>query len=283
MTDAEAALLGLVQGLTEFLPVSSDGHLVIVQRLLGIAEKGIVFEIVVHVATLLSVLLFYRERVSLLVRGVLARRPEALRYGGKLVLATLPAVVAALVLGDFLESQFESARAAAFGLLVTGAVLWTTRHRFAALRPGELSWSTAFWMGCAQAIAILPGVSRSGLTLAAALALGVAPLAAAEFSFLMSVAAIAGAAVWTFPDLLSVSGRVRRGPGDGSGDGADRRRRRDLVLRPPAAQRRAALVRVLRLGRRPRDARLATRARRLTLLRAPPQAKRAASQRRAEA
>jgi undecaprenyl-diphosphatase len=203
VTDAEAALLGLVQGLTEFLPVSSDGHLVIVQRLLGIAEKGIVFEIVVHVATLVSVLIFYRERVALLVRGVLAGSPEALRYGGKLLLATLPAVVAAVTLGDFLESQFESARAAAFGLLITGAVLWTTRHRFASMRPGEPGWSTALWMGCAQAIAILPGVSRSGLTLAAALALGVAPMAAAEFSFLMSVAAILGAAVWTFPDLLA--------------------------------------------------------------------------------
>jgi undecaprenyl-diphosphatase len=203
VTDAEAALLGVVQGLTEFLPVSSDGHLVIVQRLLGIAESGIVFEIVVHVATLVSVLLFYRERVAALVRGVLARQPEALRYGGKLIVATLPAVLAALVLGDFLKSQFESARAAAFGLLVTGAVLWTTRHRFAAIRSDALSWSTAFWMGCAQAIAILPGVSRSGLTLAAALALGVAPMAAAEFSFLMSVAAIAGAAVYTLPDLMA--------------------------------------------------------------------------------
>jgi undecaprenyl-diphosphatase len=203
VTDAEAALLGVVQGLTEFLPVSSDGHLVIAQRLLGIVEKGIVFEIVVHVATLVSVLLVYRERVSLLVRGVLARQPDALRYVGKLGVATLPAVAVTLVVGDFLESQFESARAAAFGLLVTGAVLWTTRHRFAAARPGELSWSTAFWMGCAQAIAILPGVSRSGLTLAAALALGVAPMAAAEFSFLMSVVAISGAAVWTLPDLMS--------------------------------------------------------------------------------
>jgi undecaprenyl-diphosphatase len=203
VTGAEAALLGLVQGLTEFLPVSSDGHLVIAQRLLGIAEKGMVFEIVVHVATLASVLIFYRERVLELVRGVLAGRPEAWRYGGKLAVATLPAVVATLGFGDFLESQFESARAAALGLLVTGAVLWTTRHSFASARLSEPGWSTALWMGCAQALAILPGVSRSGLTLAAALALGVAPVAAAEFSFLMSVAAISGAAVWALPDLLA--------------------------------------------------------------------------------
>ena len=203
MSDAEAALLGLVQGLTEFLPVSSDGHLVIAERLLGVSEKGMVFVIAVHVATLVSVLLFYRERVSELVRGVLTLRPEALRYAGKLVVATLPAVVAAVTIGDFLESQFESTRAAAIGLLITGAVLWTTRHTYASARFDAPSWSTAFWMGWAQAIAILPGVSRSGLTLAAALALGVAPVAAAEFSFLMSIAAIAGAAVWALPELLA--------------------------------------------------------------------------------
>jgi undecaprenyl-diphosphatase len=203
VTDAEGALLGLVQGLTEFLPVSSDGHLVIAQRLLGIAERGMVFEIVVHVATLAATLLFYRARVGALVRGALAREPDALRYGAKLAVATLPAVVAALAFGDLLEAQFESARVAALGLLFTGAVLWTTRRTFASARLAEPGWSTALWMGCAQALAILPGVSRSGLTLAAALALGVAPLAAAEFSFLMGVAAITGAAVWALPELLA--------------------------------------------------------------------------------
>jgi undecaprenyl-diphosphatase len=203
VNDAEAALLGLVQGLTEFLPVSSDGHLVIAQSLLGIAEKGMVFEIVVHVATLVSVLLFFRRRVVELVRGVLGGQRDALVYGGKLVVATLPAVVATLAFGDFLESQFESARVAAIGLLITGAVLWTTRHTAASASLASPSWSTALLMGCAQAVAILPGVSRSGLTLAAALALGLAPVAAAEFSFLMSVAAIAGAAVWTLPELIA--------------------------------------------------------------------------------
>ena len=203
MTDLEAALLGVVQGLTEFLPVSSDGHLVIAERLLGVTEKGMVFVIAVHVATLASVLLFYRERVKELARGVLTGRSEALRYGGKLVVATLPAVIATLLIGDFLEAQFQSTRAAAVGLLATGAVLWTTRKTFASARLPEPGWGTAFWMGCAQAVAILPGVSRSALTLAAALALGVAPIAAAEFSFLMSVAAISGAAVWALPELLA--------------------------------------------------------------------------------
>jgi undecaprenyl-diphosphatase len=203
VNDAEAALLGLVQGLTEFLPVSSDGHLVIAQNLLGIAEKGMVFEIVVHVATLVSVLLFFRTRVIELVRGILSGNGDAWTYGGKLVVATLPAVALTLAFGDFLESQFESARVAAIGLLITGAVLWTTRRTAASASLVSPSWSTALLMGCAQAVAILPGVSRSGLTLAAALALGLAPVAAAEFSFLMSVAAIAGAAVWTLPELIA--------------------------------------------------------------------------------
>jgi undecaprenyl-diphosphatase len=210
VTDGEAALLGVVQGLTEFLPVSSDGHLVIAERLLGISEQGLLFIIAVHVATLASVLLFYRERVTELVRGVLTGRPDALRYGAKLVVATLPAVIATLAFGDLLESTFSSTRAAAVGLLITGAVLWTTRRTFASAHQAEPGWSTALWMGCAQAIAILPGVSRSGLTLAAALALGVAPLAAAEFSFLMSVAAISGAAIWALPELLAApSGHSR--------------------------------------------------------------------------
>jgi undecaprenyl-diphosphatase len=203
VTDAEAALLGVLQGLTEFLPISSSGHLVIAQSLLGIAQHGIVFEIAVHVATLLSVLLFFRGRVIQLARGVLAGHPDALGYGGKLALATLPAVVAELSLGEFFSAQFESARSAALGLIATGAVLWTTRRRFAPERPGDPGWGAAFWIGCAQAIAILPGVSRSGLTLAAALALGVTPVAAAEFSFLMSVVVIAGAVIWTLPDLLA--------------------------------------------------------------------------------
>jgi undecaprenyl-diphosphatase len=200
----EAMFLGLIQGLTEFLPVSSSGHLVIAQTLLGLEHKGVAFEVVLHVATLLSVLIFYRRRVIELVLGVATGRADALGYVGKLCVATLPAVLAVLALGDALEAQFESARTAGVGLLVTGAVLWTTRRTAARAVAGEPTWGVAFLIGCAQAVAILPGISRSGSTVAAALALGVAPVAAAEFSFLMSVIAIAGAAVRTLPELASL-------------------------------------------------------------------------------
>jgi undecaprenyl-diphosphatase len=205
VTGAEAIVLGLVQGLTEFLPVSSSGHLVVAQALMGIREQGLLFEITVHVATLVSVLVFYRRRVGELVVGAVRGRPEAWRYGGKLVVATLPAVAAALLLGDWLDAQFDHPAVAGAGLLVTGAVLWTTRRTVARGVASEPGWGAALGIGCAQAFAILPGVSRSGSTVAAALALGVEPLAAAEFSFLMSVAAITGAAVRSAPDLARVS------------------------------------------------------------------------------
>jgi undecaprenyl-diphosphatase len=200
----EALLLGAVQGLTEFFPVSSSGHLLMLQEILGIHEEGILFEIVVHVATLASVLVFYRRRVAHLAYGVLKRDPAAWQYAGKLGLATLPAVLAVIFAGDFFEAQFESPHVAAVGLLFTGAILWTTRSSIGSASAEEPSWRVALAIGCAQVLAILPGISRSGITVATALALGVAPVAAAEFSFLMSVIAIAGAAVRSLPGVTSV-------------------------------------------------------------------------------
>jgi undecaprenyl-diphosphatase len=202
----EAALLGLVQGLTEFLPVSSDGHLVIAETLLGMRTDGIVFEVAVHVGTLVAVLWYYRERLRALLAGVLAGAPEALRYTAKLAVATVPAVLAALLARDFFERQFDRPAVAGLGLLATGTILMTTRWTQAGATQGEPGWLHALLIGCAQVAAILPGVSRSGCTVAAALGLRVAPLAAAEFSFLMSIPAIAGAAVLQLPDLLGLTG-----------------------------------------------------------------------------
>jgi undecaprenyl-diphosphatase len=205
LSDWVAALLGLVQGLSEFLPISSSGHLVMAEELLGVNSPGILFEIAVHVATLVSVLVFYRGRILELLRGALAGSRKAWSYVGKLALATLPAVVAALLALDFFESLFEAPVVAGVGLLITGAFLTTTRSTLPRAQHEEPSWAQAFWIGCAQVVAIVPGISRSGTTVAAALALGVAPLAAAEFSFLMSVAAIVGAAVLQIPEAAGAS------------------------------------------------------------------------------
>jgi undecaprenyl-diphosphatase len=204
VSEVQALLLGLVQGLTEFLPVSSSGHLVIASTLLGIESEGIVFEIAVHAATLLAVVVFYHRRVGELAGGGLGGRAGAWRYIGKLGLGTLPAVALVLVAGDFLESLFEVPAVVGVALLVTGGFLWTTKATLPRAGAAEPSWSAALLIGCAQAVAIVPGISRSGATVAAALALGVAPLAAAEFSFLLAVVAIAGATVRALPEAAAL-------------------------------------------------------------------------------
>ena len=206
MNEFEALGLGIVQGLTEFLPVSSSGHLVLVQHLLDVGGEGdLVFEVAVHVATLVATLVFYRKRIAGLVAGALRGRAEDWRYTGKLALGTLPAVAVALLAKEWIEASFAVPWVAGVGLLLTGAALWTTRSTLPRAQSPEPSWRAALLIGCAQALAILPGISRSGSTVAAALALGVAPLAAAEFSFLLGIVAIAGAALLTLTEVGALS------------------------------------------------------------------------------
>jgi undecaprenyl-diphosphatase len=200
-----AALLGLVQGVTEFLPVSSSGHLVLAEEILGEGAEGILFEVAVHVATLGAVLVFYRRRVLELVRGALRGSSNELLYGAKLAVATLPAIALVLVARDLLVSLYDRPLAVGLALIATGAMLITTRRTLLGASASEPGFGVAFWIGCAQAFAIVPGISRSGATVCAALALGVAPAAAAEFSFLMAVIAILGALVLQLPELHAVS------------------------------------------------------------------------------
>ncbi|MGD2069710.1 MAG: undecaprenyl-diphosphate phosphatase [Gemmatimonadota bacterium] len=204
MSPWESLLLGVVQGATEFLPVSSSGHLVMSQVVLGVDLPGILFEVVVHVATLASVLWVYRARVGRLVAGSARAEGDALRYVGLLLLASVPAGVVGVFFKDALESLFDRPFVAGVALLVTGALLWSTlaarrwRGEDEGTQPGPRD---ALLMGLAQAVAIVPGISRSGTTVVVGLWLGVEAREAAAFSFLMSVPAIAGAAVLSIPDL----------------------------------------------------------------------------------
>jgi undecaprenyl-diphosphatase len=190
-------LLAVVQGLTEFLPVSSSGHLVLLQHVLGSNEGDLFLDVVLHCGTLGSVLVVYRRDVLRLLR---LDGPSRL-YILALAVGTLPAVAVGLLLKDLVEAVFASPVFAGVGLLVTGAVLLTTR-----LAPGggdapdtweprPVPLGKALLIGCAQAVAICPGISRSGSTIAASLWLGLARAEAARFSFLLSVPAIAGALV----------------------------------------------------------------------------------------
>jgi len=175
----EAVLLGVVQGFTEFLPVSSSGHLVVGQALLGIELPGVAFEVAVHFATLVSVLVAYRRRVGALMRGSVRLDPETWRYLGLIALANVPAAAVYFLLGDVVEAAFETPAAAGVAFLVTGGVLWSAR---AALRrtppqpapfPGARGLGVALPIGVTQALALLPAISRPGSTVAAALCLRV--------------------------------------------------------------------------------------------------------------
>jgi undecaprenyl-diphosphatase len=146
-------VLGLVQGLTEFLPVSSDGHLVLAGRLTGAVAPGVAYEVLLHLATLAAVMVVYGRQLGAMAVGVLRWRHEDVRYVALLAVATVPAVIVALAFGDLLERTFDSVAIAGVGFVVTGVVLWS---RFAA-GSAVPSWGTALLIGVAQAAAILPG------------------------------------------------------------------------------------------------------------------------------
>lgn len=213
MSYLEAIILGLVQGLTEFLPVSSSGHLVLTQALLGVSEQGVLFEILVHVGTLFSVIVYFRKRLWALTQSLWTpSMADDRRMILLLAVATIPAVIAALTLGDQFKAVYDLPAITALLLCVTGVLLLLPKL----LKLGgnrDVGLASALIMGVGQALAILPGISRSGSTITAGLLTKVNPAKAAEFSFLMSIPAIAGGAVFEFKTLLEVgSDTDRLGP-----------------------------------------------------------------------
>ncbi|MDA0709757.1 MAG: undecaprenyl-diphosphate phosphatase [bacterium] len=200
MTPFEAAFLGLIQGLTEFLPVSSSGHLALGEALLGIAPGDVTFEIMVHFGTLLAVVTALRRRIFDLIRGCLTRDPLALRMVLFLAIGTVPAGLVGIGLKDVLETAFASPSAVSMFLILTGFILWSMR--FASGDRSTLTLSDAIWIGCAQAIAVFPGISRSGSTIAMGVWRGLASQEAATFSFLLSIPIILGATVLAVDDLV---------------------------------------------------------------------------------
>jgi len=209
----ESFLLGIVQGLTEFLPISSSGHLVIVQHLFGIMTDNIAFEIVVHAGTLLSVVaVYYADLGRILVSffsGIFVLRKArpyrvdpAFRLGVYVILATIPAIIVGLGLENFFERIFHNVAMVGITLLVTGLVLLSTRLMRVTNR--DLTPGKSFLIGCAQAVSILPGISRSGLTISGGLWCGLDRIEATRFSFLLSIPAILGALVLHLKDLAGM-------------------------------------------------------------------------------
>lgn len=204
----KAIVLGVIQGFTEFLPISSSGHLVIGSQLLNFQEQGVVFDVFLHLGTLLSVILVFRKELMAMVAAPF----QLLNGGGSeqsrlyfmwdiyVVVATIPAVIVGLFLKDRIEGLFTNLSLVYMMLLVTAAIMIATKYLQE--RASQLNIPRSFIIGCAQACAIMPGLSRSGSTIFAGMALGVNREVAARFSFIMSIPAILGAVVLQAPELI---------------------------------------------------------------------------------
>lgn len=191
----QGLFLGLVQGLTEFLPISSSGHLVLAEHMVGFQPPGVFFEVVVHVATLLSVVVAYRARIGVLLGGLFRGEREAWRYSLLLIIASVPAAVAGIALKDYFEQTFHSMTALGWQFLITAVLLWSTKLALPRATGKQVTLAQSLLIGIGQAVAIVPAISRSGATIAAGMWSGLEAEAAAEFSFLMSIIVIAGSAL----------------------------------------------------------------------------------------
>lgn len=207
MSILQAALLGLVQGLTEFLPISSSGHLVLAEHLLNIQQTNdITFEVFVHFGTLMSIVLVFWKDILAIVQSVLqAFRPvnfraefyrtnEHVRLGLGIMLGSIPAAVIGLKYENQITAAFGDPKLVAVMLVLTGLILFLTRLAHP-VEGKSVGLAASFLIGISQAVAITPGISRSGTTISTALYLGISPVHAARFSFLLSLPAVFGATI----------------------------------------------------------------------------------------
>jgi undecaprenyl-diphosphatase len=213
MTVFQAVILGLVQGLAEFLPISSSAHLVLTPWVFGWSDPGLSFDVALHVGTLIAVLWYFRAEWVKLTQSAIAlvrtRRAdtEEKRRFLYLVVATIPAAAGGVLLEDYAETTFRSPALMAVTLMVMGVVLWAVDRYAARDRPlSTLTLRDAVLIGLAQVLALVPGVSRSGSTMTAGRALRLDRQSAAVFSFLMSMPVTAAAALLKVPDLLRTDG-----------------------------------------------------------------------------
>ena len=203
-----AAIFGIIQGITEFLPISSSGHLAILHKIIdspfGKNELG--FDVALHLASLLAVILFFRKDILLLVKSFFNICKGKFDQYAKLVffmiLATIPAAFAGYFLEDLIDSRFRSINTI-IAMLVIGGILLLFAERFTAkyYDINKLNWNKSLFIGFAQAIALIPGTSRSGITITAGLFCGLKREAAVRFSFLLSIPIILGASIVKIPEL----------------------------------------------------------------------------------
>jgi undecaprenyl-diphosphatase len=213
MTVWQALVLGVIQGLTEFLPISSSAHLALAPRLFHFPDPGLAADVALHVGTLLAVVWFFKSAWRGLIVAawsiVVTRRVETdeQRRVLFLILATIPGVIAGVLLEEYAETTFRSPAVIGVTLIVMGVLLWWIDRRSPATHGLErMRWTHALGFGLAQMLAIVPGVSRSGSTITAGRALGFSRESAAVFSFLMSMPITAGAALMKVPEVVREQG-----------------------------------------------------------------------------
>ncbi len=213
MTSFQALVLGLIQGLTEFLPISSSAHLALAPWFFGWQDPGLAFDVALHFGTLLAVLWFFRKEWAQLIAAVISiarkRRVETVEEKRVifLILATIPGAIGGLLLEEKAETVFRAQALTATALILMGVILWAA-DRFSRMTRDltTMRWLDALLIGIAQVVALVPGVSRSGSTITAGRVLGFNRESAAVFSFLMSMPITAAAIVLKGPEVLRESG-----------------------------------------------------------------------------
>lgn len=193
-------VLGVVQGITEFFPISSSGHLILIPRFFGWEDQGFLFDTMLHAGTLVALLWIFRADIVRIVLGVFRREAQALKEALFIVVATVPGLAFGFFFGDQVENAFRGAIPVAINLCLWGAVLWLAdRFSMKQNRIGSvplIGWRRSFAIGCSQALAFFPGTSRSGITATTGLFLGLDRATAVRFSFLVSIPTVCAAAAY---------------------------------------------------------------------------------------
>ena len=215
----QGIILGIIQGLTEFLPVSSSGHLVLGQIFFGITQSQLTFDISVHMGTLLAVLVIYSSDILAMTASVfrflskavvfkpvshLVKEDKNLRLAGLIIIGSVPTAIIGLILKQFEQVLFTSEVLVGAMLILTGTILWGSRnYYFSENKISGFGMKNALFIGVSQGLAVIPGISRSGTTIAVGMFLGLDRHTAAKFSFLLSIPAILGAQVLSIKDMLN--------------------------------------------------------------------------------
>jgi len=208
MDTFQVIILALIQGLTEFLPISSSAHLILPSQLLGWQDQGLAFDVAVHIGSLIAVVIYFRKEIAAMLTAWIAsifkgQHTDDSKLAWWIILATLPAVFFGFALKDVIETHLRGPGIIAITTVIFGLFLWwADRISTAEFTEYQTGWKKALLIGFAQALALIPGTSRSGATITAALMLGLNREAAARFSFLMSIPIILGAAILMAKDVV---------------------------------------------------------------------------------